>query len=119
MYAIPFVLLFPSLMLCIVPVTFAELKTTLPSIYTLAWTTISERLLEKKVSKLSDLSKEDKASLAFLQIFGFVLFHRCLIQVVADRFVIVSDRDTPRSSSLPEPRLSPLSRRRSSSLARN
>ena len=72
MYVLPFVLKFRSLMFDLVPVTFGELKETLPSVYTLAWTAISERLLEKHVRKLGELSKEDKASLSFLQIFGYV-----------------------------------------------
>lgn len=49
-------------------VTFGQLREVLPSIFSTTWTIIGERLLNGRVEKLSNLSKQDLASLKFLQI---------------------------------------------------
>ena len=49
-------------------VTFGELQQALPPIFSVPWTHIAERLLHKHVTKLHELSKEDKAAIAFMRV---------------------------------------------------
>jgi len=44
-------------------VTFGDIDAALPELYTGAWTTIEQRLVEKKVHKLSSLTRHEKAML--------------------------------------------------------
>lgn len=53
-------------------VTFGDLEAALPPIFTLPWTSISERLLGNQVTRLSGLSVKEKAALLFLQIYKCV-----------------------------------------------
>lgn len=49
-------------------VTFSELVAALDPIYSLAWILITERLLTKQVTKLAELSPEDKSAIEFLKV---------------------------------------------------
>ncbi|TNY23334.1 hypothetical protein DMC30DRAFT_32334 [Rhodotorula diobovata] len=51
-------------------VTFADLEATLAPDFTIPWTSIAERLLEGRVSRLRGLTAKEKAALLFLQIYN-------------------------------------------------
>lgn len=53
-------------------VTFADLEATLAPDFTIPWTSIAERLLEGRVSRLRGLTAKEKAALLFLQIYKCV-----------------------------------------------
>ncbi|GAA5969606.1 hypothetical protein JCM3765_003447 [Sporobolomyces pararoseus] len=51
-------------------VTFGDLDAALPELYSAAWTTIEQRLVDKKVWKLESLSKREKALLNLVALYS-------------------------------------------------